>query len=74
VIAKLRGRDARLLVEADFTIGGHAAGAVHAAPFQRYVPRRRLTTSGHLQVHVRADMLDGREFTRDVALPPRCGR
>jgi N-acetylglucosamine-6-sulfatase len=73
VIAKLEGRDADLLVEADFTIGGHAAGAVHAAPFQRSVPRRRLQPSGHLRLHVRAELLDGREFTRAAALPPRCG-
>jgi hypothetical protein len=73
VIAKLQGRDANLLVEADFTIGGHAAGAIHAPPFQRYVPRRRLRTRGHLEVHARANLLDGREFTRATTLPPRCG-
>ena len=74
VTAKLEGRNQNLLVEADFTVGGSAAGAIHAHPFQIVIPRSSLGTGRqHVQVHATADLFDGREFTRGAALPPRCG-
>ena len=74
VIAKLEGRNANLLVEADFIVGGVAAGALHSAPFQVVVPSSELGTGPqHVRVHVKADLLDGRQLTLGGSLPPSCG-
>ena len=74
VIAKLEGRNANLLVEADFTFNGVAVGAIHSPPFQLVVRRSDLGTGRqHVRVHVTADLLDGRELTLAASLPPSCG-
>lgn len=72
VTARLRGRDASKLVQADFTLNGAAAGAVTVPPFQLVVGHDQLGTRRHARVHVTADFVDGREFTRATVLPPRC--
>ena len=73
VTVALEGRNANLLVEGDFTVGGAAAGAIHAAPFQIVVPSSELGAGRqHVRVHATADLLDGRELTRATTLPPRC--
>jgi N-acetylglucosamine-6-sulfatase len=72
VTVRLEGDDAWLLVEADFTLNGTAAGAVHTRPFELVVPRSALDLSRRGSVHATADLLDGRELTLEAALPPRC--
>jgi N-acetylglucosamine-6-sulfatase len=74
VTVSLEGRNANLLVEADFTVAGTAAGALHAPPFQIVVPLSELGTGRqHVRVHALANLLDGRELTLGTTLPPRCG-
>jgi arylsulfatase A-like enzyme len=72
VTAKVAGEDAGLVVQSDFTVNGAAIPAVTAAPFQVVVPARSLDARHHARVHVKIEMLDGRELTLATTLPPRC--